>query len=39
MIENHRSGLLWSLMRDCPAIIDRAPPRGIPQRMAERERR
>jgi len=21
MIENHRSGLLWSLMRDCPAII------------------
>jgi hypothetical protein len=21
MIENYRSGLLWSLMRDCPAIV------------------
>lgn len=21
MIENHRSGLLWRLMRECPAIV------------------
>jgi hypothetical protein len=21
MIENHRSGFLWRLMRDCPAIV------------------
>ena len=34
MIENHRTGLLWRLMRDCPYVAHRLAPRGICRRLA-----
>ncbi len=34
MIENHRTQLIWRLMRDCPFIVTRIAARRIPRRLA-----
>ena len=38
MIENYRSGLLWNLMRACPAITTGLRRAGFREWLAERER-
>ena len=34
MIENHRTELIWRLMRDCPYVRDGPAARRIPRRLA-----
>jgi hypothetical protein len=37
MIENHRTGLIWSLMRRCAPLAQRARARRLRRRLADRD--
>ena len=36
MIENHRSGMIWNLMRNCAPLVSRPAPRRLRRRLAGR---